>query len=154
MKTKTSHTKNLSGYSVSAFLILIIIALTSCEKDDIEEIVDKEALLTAHTWNFDKLSTTSTDPDDQYWVEVINANSKNATLNFSTDGIYTMTILEESLSGTWELNADGTKIIFNRGTFDETLQTIGTITSDVLELIVTEVAEDIGKVDIIFRWVQ
>ena len=146
--------KNLLRYSVLTFLIFTVIVLTGCEKDD--NGPDKNALLTAHIWNFDDLSTTSADPDIKQITNMMAAFLAYSTLDFDTDGTFSeiWPEMDANLTGTWELNADGTNLTFNKGTDDETVSSILTLTSDVLELNATVVEEDYGNYDVTYRWVK
>ncbi len=146
--------KNLLRYSLLTFLIFALFTLTGCENGDNGNGADKTVLLTAHIWKFDKLSTTSTDPEIQMSANFLSAFFTNSTLNFAADDTYTWTIMDMPTSGTWEWNADKTKITLDKGTEDEAVQTISTLTSDVLEVIETGMLEDIGNVDVTMRWVK
>ena len=146
--------KKLLRYSTITLLIFVVFALTGCEKDDNGDGPDKKTLLTAHVWKYDKLTTTSTDSEVQLLINLLAAFMTNATANFAADGTYTITILDQPDSGTWELSADGTKLTFDKGTDDETVQSITTLTSDVLESIESTVDLDYGNFDVTYRWVK
>jgi hypothetical protein len=146
--------KNLLRHSYLSILVIAILSMAGCEKKDDENGPDKKALLTAHIWKFESLTTTSTDTQVQLAVNLMAAFMTNATLNISADGTYTMTILGESDSGIWELNEDGTKLTIDKGTEDESVQTIVTLTSDVLEFLETVTDEDYGTFDVKYKWVK
>jgi hypothetical protein len=138
-------------------LVIIAFALfniTGCEKKDKDDGVDKKALLTGHIWNFDQLTTTSTNSDIQFGVNLIAAFMTNATLSVFTNGTYTMTILGEAGNGTWEFNANETSVILDKGTADEVEQQIIQITSAALEL--KEMVQDstYGNFDMTYLWIK
>jgi hypothetical protein len=144
--------KNLLRYSILSILVLSVIAI-GCDKDEDGNGPDKQGLLTAHVWNFDKLTTNSTDQDVQLLVNLMGAFMTGATATFSANGTYTISILGETDSGTWELSGDGKKIIMDKGTDDETEVTIVTLTSDVLEF--KESVTDEGLTfDVTYRWIK
>lgn len=87
-------------------MVLAVIALSGCEKKNIDNGANKSALLTANIWNFDKLSTTSTNSDIHLLVDLTAALFTDATLQFDTDGHYTLTIMGIADYGTCELNDD------------------------------------------------
>ena len=78
----------------------------------------------------------------------------NSTVNFSSDGTYAMVILSQTDNGTWELNTEGTILTTDKGTDEETIQTITTLTSDVLEFIESIDDEDYGTFDVTYRFVE
>ncbi len=144
--------KNPLRNFVLSIMVLAVLALTGCEKDDTTP--DKSSLMTAHIWKYNKLSTTSTDTDVQMFVNLMAALMTGSTMNFSTDGTFTMTVMDMTDSGTWELNPDGTKITIDKGTTDEAVQNIITLTSDVLEFSETTEDEDFGSFDVKYKWVK
>ena len=120
--------KNLLRFALLTFIIFAITALPGCEKDDNNNNTEKIALLTAHTWNLDKLSTTSTHPDIQQMVKTYDVMLANATLNFATDGTYTHTVVGATENETWKFNEDGTVLFIG----DDAMFLIN-LTNDVLE---------------------
>jgi len=120
---------------LSLFLFYILIfATTGCE----EENKNKEALLTAHMWKFDKMETNSTNQDILDAMVFANALLASVGLEwtFDTDGSHTLTATNldppESEEGTWELSSDGKTLFIEKGTVDEEEMTIRTLTSDKL----------------------
>jgi hypothetical protein len=146
--------KKILRYSVLSFLILSILAITGCKKDDEGNGPDKSSLLTAHVWKFSSITTSSTDPDVQLAVNLVAAFMTNGTMTYAAGGTYTITMLGQSDSGTWELSADGKTITVDKGTADETFHTIKTLTADVLEFSESVVDEDLGTFDITYKWVK
>jgi hypothetical protein len=146
--------KKILRFSLLSLLALSILAVTGCKKD--EEGPDRNALLTAHVWKFSTLTTTSTNQDVQLLVSFMSAflATFNATLTYSTDGTYALAAQDSSDSGTWELSADGSTIIVNKGTDDESIHTIKTLTADVLEFDETVVDDDYGTFVVTYKWVK
>jgi hypothetical protein len=147
--------KNLMRITLLAVMAIAIAAMSGCSKDDKEENqLDKKALLTAHVWKFDKLTTTSADADIQLVVNLMGAFMTGATLDYSSNGTYTISILGETQDGTWELSADETKITVDKGTEDEIVHTIVTLTSDVLEFNEPVDEEEYDLFNVTYRWVK
>ena len=140
---------NLSSL-IAFFLALIII--TGCEKK--EEEPDKTALLTNHVWKFSSLSTSSTNSNIQFAVNLVAAFMTNATMTFATNGTFTMVILQQEQPGTWELNAGETTLTLNKGTADESVQQIINLTSTVLETKENLNDVDYGEYDITYHWIK
>jgi hypothetical protein len=146
--------KNLLRYSVLSLLALSILAITGCKKDDEGNGPDKNSLLTAHVWKFSTLTTSSTDPDVQLIVNLMAAFLTNSTISYAAGGTYTITMLGESDSGTWELSADGKTITVDKGTEDEGVHTIKTLTADVLEFSETVEEEGYDTFEVTYKWVK
>jgi hypothetical protein len=88
---------------ISAFLVLAALLATSgCNLFK----ASYDDLLTDHIWNFDKITTNSTDETVQGIVALTGAFMTGATLQFYTNGTYTITIMGESENGTWNLIDD------------------------------------------------
>jgi hypothetical protein len=88
---------------ISAFLVLLaLLASSGCNLFK----ASYEDLLTDHIWNFDKITTNSTDETVQGIVALTGAFMTGATLQFYTNGTYTITIMGESENGTWNLIND------------------------------------------------
>ena len=147
--------KKLLRYSVVGVLVLSMLAINSCKDENVNG-PDKRALLTAHIWNFNGLTTTSTDTDVLLLVNLMAVLMTNGTCYFASDGTYTLTIpaIEETDTGTWELSSDGTKLTFDPGTAGETTDDIVTLTSDVLEFVETVSEEGYAVFNATFRWVK
>lgn len=110
---------------------MFILANFGCE----EEKQGKEELLTAHPWKFEKVETTSTNPDIQSATLFANGllSAAGAVWTFYEDGTHTLTLtaLEppESDSGTWSLSSDGKILTMTMGDQEETEGSIQTLTS-------------------------
>lgn len=88
---------------ISAFLVLAaLLAASGCNLFK----ASYDDLLTDHIWNFDKITTNSTDETVQGIVALTGAFMTGATLQFYTNGTYTVTIMGESENGTWNLIDD------------------------------------------------
>ena len=88
---------------ISAFLVLTALLATSgCSLFT----PNYDDLLTDHVWNFDKVTTNSTNETVQGIVALTGALMTGATLEFYTDGTYTITIMDEEDHGTWDLIND------------------------------------------------
>jgi len=150
--------KNLLRLSISTLLILVLFTMNDCKKnaeEPKEEIgLNKKALLTSHIWKFDNLSTTSTNPIIQLAVSLVKASYKSATMNFTTDGTYTGSLLGQSENGSWEFNAGETSIIIDKGTAYETEAIIVQLTSVVLELNVLYQDVNLGNVPVTIKLVK
>ena len=146
--------KKILRYTLLSLIAISVLAVNGCKKNDDENGPDKGSLITSHTWNFSSLTTSSTDPMVQAVVNLAAAFFTNGTLTFSSGGTYTMSILGSSGGGTWELSADGSTLTFDKGTEDELIYSVITLTSDVLSYSFTDVDEDLGTYDMIFKWVK
>jgi len=136
-----------------SILVFAVLAISSCEKDNNGHGADKQSLLTSHIWKFGTLTTTSTDIDALVFVALMEAYKTGTTLNFTTDGHYAIVAFEDSETGTWELNADGTKLTLDDGTAYEVIHDITSLTSDVLEYI-EAVDGEFGSFDMKYSWVK
>lgn len=148
--------KNLLRLSISTLLILALFTMNGCKKNaDEENGLNKKALLTSHIWKFDDLSTTSTDSNIQLFVGLAKAlYGKSATMNFTTGGTYTGSMLGQSENGSWEFNAGETSIIMDKGTAYETEAIIVQLTSVVLELNVLYQDVDLGNFPVTIKLVK
>ncbi len=81
-------------------LLLVALTQTGCKKTGTED------LLTAHPWNFVKLETTSTDSSVINGITLANALMTGAVLIYNSDGTYSMSVLQQTQNGTWELSSD------------------------------------------------
>ena len=152
---KTLTMKKFLRFSVLCLMGISVLVLDGCKKNDGENGPDTGSLLTAHTWKFATLTTTSSDVTVQAAVAMIAAFLTNATATFSNDGTYSMTILGSSGGGTWEMSEDGSTLTLDKGTEDEAAYTISTLTSDVLMYGVSVEDADLGMTyDMNFKWVK
>ncbi|MFD2247527.1 hypothetical protein [Pontibacter ruber] len=99
--------------SLRLFLVLLLLAFSSCDGEDDKEYETKKGFLTAHTWKYERVSINGSAnrvnsfPDDRF--------------KFNMDGSYikTTTDLDGNISkydGNWELNSDATQLTFIQGT--------------------------------------
>lgn len=121
-------------FSTGILVCLVILVTSGCEEDQL----NKEGLLTAHPWKFEKFETNSANPDIQSMAIFANAllAASGAVWTFDEDGSHTLTLTNldppESETGTWELSSDGKTLILEKGTDDEGETTIRTLTSSKL----------------------
>jgi len=114
-------------------VLFLTLALSGCEK------LSDEELLTDHIWRWDKITSTSTNTDIQNIVTVTNAPMTGATIEFRIDGTFTLTALNDSEDGTWELTDDNDTLIL-----DGEEMTIVKLTKDELVLEGEEVDDEYG----------
>ena len=114
-------------------VLFLAIALIGCEK------LSDEELLTDHIWRWDKITSTSTNIDIQNIVTVTNALMTGATIEFRIDGTFTLTALNDTEDGTWELTDDNDTLIL-----DGEEMTIVKLTKDELVLEGEEVDDEYG----------
>ena len=114
-------------------VLFLTLALSGCEK------LSDEELLTDHIWRWDKITSTSTNTDIQNIVTVTNALMTGATIEFRIDGTFTLTALNDSEDGTWELTDDNDTLIL-----DGEEMTIVKLTKDELVLEGEEVDDEYG----------
>jgi hypothetical protein len=122
-------TRMLSGILIG----LVILVTSGCE----EEKSNREELLTAHPWKFQKAETTSTNPDIQSATALAAGllAAFGAEWTFYENGTHTLTFTNleppESDDGTWELSADGKTLFMSMGD-DDVEATIKTLTASKL----------------------
>jgi len=69
-------------------VLIFLLACASCEKDSDNR--SKEELLLAHIWNWNKMTTTSTNEEVQDLIAVFSVLMTGTTLEFHPDGSYTI----------------------------------------------------------------
>jgi hypothetical protein len=143
--------KNLLCYSLLSFLIFTLTTLTGYGQ--VDHSADKIALLTTHVWYCDTTTTTSTHDDILMLVDMYEGFKKTMSMSLAADGTHTMMLMGSPTEGTWELSSDGTKLTLKNATEVNVLNII-TLTSDVLEYILSFGDEETGKHDITFKWVK
>ncbi|MBP7184444.1 MAG: hypothetical protein KBA06_02970 [Saprospiraceae bacterium] len=117
----------------SIFVLLFISSLfvASCKKDDAQSTSD---ILSSKTWEFEVVTTTSTDPDVVLSITFANSLLQGTKYNFKSDGTYKITASDASEieSGTWTLSSDSKTL-----TTKETSSTDSTVTAHVIKSIST-----------------
>ena len=147
--------KNTLHLSISTIILMVLVTMTGCKKDnDSKNELNKKVLLTSHIWKFNDLSSTSTDSNIQLAVSLIKALKGNASINFTTGGTYTMSLLAGSDNGSWEFNAGETSIIMDNGTAYESEEIIVQLTSNILEFKENVQDADLGNFNVTFKWVK
>ena len=114
---------------------LVILVTSGCEDD---KNSDKEALLTAHPWKFEKAETTSSNPDIQSATALASGLLAvfGAEWTFYENGTHVLTFTNmeppESDDGTWELSSDGKTLYLTMGDEDPDEVHIKSLTSSRL----------------------
>ena len=86
--------------TVLALLLLGILALTGCGKDEKEEILG--------TWNATKVKVEDTEVEMSAFLEELGEPTMRMKLTFSEDGTAKCNLMGEKTEGLWEVNEDGT----------------------------------------------
>ena len=86
--------------TVLALLLLGILALTGCGKDQKEEILG--------TWNATKVKVEDTEVEMSAVLEELGEPTMRMKLTFSEDGTAKCNLMGEKTEGLWEVNEDGT----------------------------------------------
>jgi hypothetical protein len=92
--------KNL--IKISAAFILILVAFSSCKKDD--ALPDVQTQLLSKTWTYK--SASHPDIAQAAMVQLYNAFLTGQTYTFNSDGSFNGLALGANISGTWVLSAD------------------------------------------------
>jgi len=90
------------------------------------------ALLTAHTWTFEKAESLNS--KSEY---VINTVYENTQLNFTTSFTYHGEFFERPVQGTWQF-VDAEKLVLNQGTRMEEQMEIAELTDEILRVRIIE----------------
>lgn len=86
--------------TVLALLLLGILGLTGCGKDEKEEILG--------TWNATKVKVEDTEVEMSAFLEELGEPTMRMKLTFSEDGTAKCNLMGEKTEGLWEVNEDGT----------------------------------------------
>lgn len=81
-------------------LLLCILALAGCGKDEKEKILG--------TWNATKVKVEDTEVEMSAFLEELGDPSMRMKLTFSEDGTAKCNIMGDKTDGIWEVNEDGT----------------------------------------------
>jgi hypothetical protein len=87
-------------YPLSFLMLFLVFA--GCNKLSDEEMV------TDHPWTWKEMTTTSDNETLLSFIALTNALMTNATFEFSANGTYTLTALNNTESGTWQMIDDDT----------------------------------------------
>ena len=117
--------KKLFKYTSPFLILLFLFAALGCEKED---EFSKEELLTAHTWRFSDMTADTDTQDILDLITFVKALMTGATLNFDDDGTYSMTAMQQTDTGTWDLSSDEKTLIMDKGTADESETTLVSLT--------------------------
>lgn len=107
-------------------------AALGCEK---EEDLSKEELLTSHVWRFSDITANTDTQDVLDLIAFAKALMTGGTINFDDDGTYSMTAMQQTETGIWELSADEKTLIMDDddGTVDPSETTLASITLSKME---------------------
>ena len=124
--------KKLFKCTSPLLILLFLFTALSCEKD---EDLSKEELLTAHVWKFSKMTADTDNQDALALIAFAEALMTGGTLNFDDDGTYSMTAMQQTETGTWELSADETTLTLDDddGTVDPSETTLAKLTLSTME---------------------
>ena len=137
--------KKLLRISNLLMVLIFLLACASCEKDSDNR--SKEELLLAHIWNWNKMTTTSTNEEVQDLIAVFSVLMTGTTLEFHPDGSYTIASpLSDPDVADWELLDDNTILM------DEDEMTIKKLTDSELILEGEEVDDDYGTYSVTLYW--
>jgi len=135
--------KNLAKISCLFTVLLCMVASSSCNKIELS----KAELLTDHIWNWNKMTTNSSNENIQSLVLLANALMTGATMEFREDGTYTITILDTPEDGTWEL-IDNDEILMK----DNDALTVIKLTEDELVFEGEDVDDEYGSYTVTMYW--
>lgn len=117
--------KKIFKYASPFLILLFLFAALGCEKED---EFSKEELLTAHTWRFGDMTVDTDTQDILDLITFVKALMTGGTLSFDDDGTYSMTAMQQTDTGTWDLSADEKTLIMDKGTVDESETTLVSLT--------------------------
>jgi hypothetical protein len=137
--------KRTVSFTGALLLLTAMLLFSGCEKDNLD-------LLSGSKWDFENLTTSSSNEDIQSLIALGKALMTDGTLEFSSGGDYTMdspTINAET--GTWELVGNN-QLIFNDGT--PRTATIDELSKKKLVYIETYVYLDSETYTVKYTWVK
>jgi hypothetical protein len=85
------------------------------------------AMLTAHSWNFEKAESLNANSS-----AVVNHLYQNAKYNFTSEKTYQGEFFEIPIQGKWSI--EGEKLILNKGTFEEEQMEIAFVDNELLKV--------------------
>jgi hypothetical protein len=117
----------------SLLMVLGLVVMSACGDDEENVATGKTGLITAHQWKF-----STTEADDEFTVEFTNAFYSGSSYTFSQNGTYAAKLgtafSNAPYSGVWEFSANESQLILDKGTDEELIFTIETLTSTTLSL--------------------
>ena len=135
--------KKLYKITALCLFVLSILASAGCEKMNMSE----EELLRDHIWKWVEMTTTSTNENVQSIIALYNILMTGATLQFHADGTYTISMLDETDDGDWELINNNEVLLM-----DDDEMAIIKLTKDELVLQGEEVSNDYGTYSVTMYW--
>ncbi len=117
--------KNALQFIFPALLFLMIFSLPACEK---EESFSNEELLTLHTWKYVNMSADTDDQTTQDLLNLVKLFMATSTIDFNDDATYSWFIYDTTNNGSWELSSSGLLLTMDKGSDDESVQTIAELT--------------------------
>lgn len=139
--------KTISGFSLYIIMALLMAGISSCEKDRV-------TLLTDGVWTFENITTDSEDEAIKTIVAGFKAAYTDGTLQFFSDGTYTMEFpLIDNETGTWELVGE-TQLVFNPSAGAVGTASIDNITKSELVYLETFIDTNSNPFNTITTWVK
>jgi hypothetical protein len=118
--------------NIHYYLLISCLVLVSACGDE-EVLTGKIALLTAHEWKF-----STCESEDEITVEFTNAFNAGARYTFLQNGTYSAKLgnvfNNVPYTGDWEFASNESQIILDKGTDEEIIYTIETLSSTTLGL--------------------
>lgn len=99
-------------------LLLILAAFAGCTP---EEVKTNTELITASTWAFEQVTSSTLSTDDLAFYTAILSDTR---VKYNTDGTYDVSFVDnvfDPYSGTWAFQAEEAQIVQDAGTDDESL---------------------------------
>jgi hypothetical protein len=139
--------KKTIRYSAYIIISIIILSLSSCEKDRV-------TLLTAGVWKFENITTNSDDDAIKTIVAGLKAVYTDGTMQFFSDGTYVKEYaLLDDETGTWELVGE-TQLVFSPDVGGIQTASIDKITKKELVYLETFVDQDQNPFNTTTTWVK
>lgn len=139
--------KKTIRFSTYIIISIIILSLSSCEKDRV-------TLLTDGVWKFENITTNSDDDAIKTIVAMLKAGYTDGTMQFFSDGTYVKEYaLFDDETGTWELVGE-TQLVFSPDVGGIQTASIDKITKKELVYIETYPDQDQNPFNTITSWVK
>jgi hypothetical protein len=121
----------LSTRFLSLLFVLLLVQVTACrDKADDPEPLSRSQMLTAKTWKMNKVLGNGIDITNQPQVQ----EYKDMQLSFKEDKTYTIVSTTGTITGTWALEENDTKLVFDPDTATEDTWDILELTADAAQL--------------------